>query len=301
MGAINPSHGIWSLKQRDKMLHLRPILHAKRWFRRKAILDKAIADQTMLVPAEIDRIIRKDDRKDMRETYKRLGVFRLSSFAPMAQIPVWLAVMESLRGVTGAEGGILTVLHRLYNPAGHDFTIPLEESMATEGGLWFPNLLISDPHLALPIILAGVMYTNVTWGWKVATKEEILAMPIGAARRASIFRALKKVFQTVAISLAPSTLAAGIPSGLLLYWISSTTFATLQTRAFAKFWPPPTIPAQCANYGVAPAALPDATTRWQLIPKTSEPAPASMSSDMGSKKPTKTVKPKRQIKRYVKS
>lgn len=286
---------IWSLKQRDKMLKLRPIINAKRWFRRKAVLDEANINKDTIVPDEVDRRIHVEINRDIKDIYKRLGVHRFAPYAPMAQLPVWLAVMESLRRMVGAEGGILSILHRLIDPAGHEFPIPIEQSMATEGGLWFTNLLEADPHLVLPFVLSGVMFTNITWGWKVATNEQIKQMLPAGRFKARFFRGLRTAFQLVALSFGPTVLVTNVPSGLLLYWISSTTFATIQTRAFAKFWLPPKVPAQCANYGVAPAVSSEGVRHFQIIPRAPSQEVVPSSPNVKEDKRTK----KRQIKRYI--
>ncbi|KAI5284638.1 hypothetical protein KEM52_002810 [Ascosphaera acerosa] len=295
---------VWSLAQRDKMLRLRPLLTAKRWFRRKLILDEANASKTVLTPAEVDHAIRRDLRADTRAIYRRMGVFRASRYATLAQLPVWLAVMEALRRMVGAEGGLLSILHRLMNPAGdvgREFLVPVADSMAAEGALWFPDLLVADPHMVLPVLLSAAMYTNITWGWKVATDEQLARMPRGAQLRARVVRGLRAALQLVALGLAPTTIASGVPSGLLLYWISSTTFATLQTRAFARFWPPPDVPAQCANFGVAPAASSDAAAAFRVLPVLPEAEEVIAAAQPASKpaKPRKTQR-QRQVKRYIK-
>lgn len=93
--------------------------------------------------------------------------------------------------------------------------VPIEPSFATEGALWFPDLLVPDPHLTLPFILSFTLLANITHvEW---TARKLGTKPTAFRRR------LGNAFKIVAIAVGPLTLS--MPSAIHVYWISSSLFA----------------------------------------------------------------------------
>ncbi|KAI4253212.1 MAG: hypothetical protein L6R42_007673 [Xanthoria sp. 1 TBL-2021] len=93
--------------------------------------------------------------------------------------------------------------------------VPIEPSFATEGALWFPDLLVPDPHLTLPFILSFTLLANITHvEW---TARKLGTKPTAFRRR------LGNAFKIVAIAVGPLTLS--MPSAIHVYWISSSVFA----------------------------------------------------------------------------
>ncbi|KAL8914265.1 MAG: hypothetical protein Q9172_007127 [Xanthocarpia lactea] len=93
--------------------------------------------------------------------------------------------------------------------------VPIEPSFATEGVLWFPDLLAPDPHLFLPFILSLTLFANIIHVEKTANK-------LGTAQTA-FRRRLGNSFKIVALAVGPMTLS--MPSAIHVYWISSSVFA----------------------------------------------------------------------------
>ncbi len=110
---------------------------------------------------------------------------------------------------------------------GKDPLIPLESSMATEGALWFHNLLLPDPHLALSFILSGSLFANIlyqerrakTLGWKPSAMQ----------------RGLGNFFKIGAFAVGPLTLS--FPSAIHLYLISGSVFGLANSVLLNRYLP----------------------------------------------------------------
>ena len=73
--------------------------------------------------------------------------------------------METLRQMTGTQDGFFRLAGRSFKGSqGLELrfvdtsVVPVEHSLATEGAMWFHNLLLPDPNLILPFVLFGVLF-----------------------------------------------------------------------------------------------------------------------------------------------
>ncbi|CAG8114961.1 unnamed protein product [Penicillium olsonii] len=155
------------------------------------------------------------------------------------QIPVFLAFMEGLRGMSGNSQGLAAWLISWggsSDPAAAAQTLSsrLEPSFATEGALWFPDLLAGDPTGTLPALLTLSILSNVMSGWKVKTFKEISDLPKIVMYKEMTFRGLRIFVQVLACQVGIMSFVNQLPTALLLYWITSTNLATLQTWILDK-------------------------------------------------------------------
>src|SRR5690606_8129487 len=186
-----------------------------------------------LGPAASTRLVDKRWKRATRRLYQRWKARPWVSYVTILQLPAWLSVMESLRWMVDGPGGLLRWIQSWGKTVDTESTtalIPVAESMSTEGALWFQNLLVADPTWILPIMLSGAVLTNIRLGWKVPSADVIADMPRKQALRQRAWKGLRTGLQLVACSLAPMMIQAEVPAGLLVYWISSTLFATAQTQ-----------------------------------------------------------------------
>ncbi|KAM5436187.1 hypothetical protein McanMca71_000062 [Microsporum canis] len=242
---------VWSLLKAQQLQKLNPLLITwSRVFQKKA-MDKSVIEGKHLSPIAVEAVWQRDLRIKKKELYKRWKIRPWASYASFLQLPVWLAMMESLRRMVGMSGGLLSIIQSwIESKVDGAPIIQIEPSMAMEGALWFPDLLAADPTHALPIILAATMFTNVTWGWKVKSAAEISMMRRGEAIRERALKLLKRILQGLSIWLAPVMISSGAPAGLLIYWISSSTFATAQTQIVRRFMRTKAPPAPCREKSV---------------------------------------------------
>lgn len=173
------------------------------------------------------------------------------------QLPIWLLMVETLRGMAGTRKGLLglmlpTGLAKSVNEldtapelaaAGMpeagvvgseligeksvvEAVVPVEPSLATEGMLWFPDLMAADPMLLLPFMLSATLFLNIYSGQQRGIPG--VAMTKGRIR---IMRALG----VVALAAGPLTLQ--MPTAMLLYWVSSGVLAYGQNLLIDYYMP----------------------------------------------------------------
>ena len=138
-----------------------------------------------------------------------------------AQIPIFFTMAEVIRQMCGARDGLLSMgLQSLGMKSGtesiHGVIISdpspwFQPSLASEGALWFPDLLSPDPFL--PFVVSGLMFTNI---W--LSKNGMSADPEKVPR---FSRMLRGTLMGVSLLIGP--LCQDLPAALMLYWASSTT------------------------------------------------------------------------------
>lgn len=164
--------------------------------------------------------------------------------------------MESLRGMCGNTNGLVPWLLSLIEPAKdtageavQSLHLTVEPSLANEGALWFPDLLAGDPTGALPVLLTASILLNVNMGWKSASRLEISEMPKLQMYQTIFFSGLRVFIQVLAVNVGFSGWFYEMPTALMIYWITSTNVATLQTWLLEKYmFSRPPIPAYKAQY-----------------------------------------------------
>ncbi|RAL09506.1 putative mitochondrial export translocase Oxa2 [Aspergillus homomorphus CBS 101889] len=179
------------------------------------------------IAADVDR-----ERRAMR---RRLGIVRYWQALPFLQLPIWLSFMETIRMMAGRDTGpiqwVLSLAGVELDPASR---VPVEPALATEGALWFPDLLAGDPTGALPALLAASILLNIHRGWKATPLSEMAELPVPALAKKLSIRGLRFFVQLLALNVGLASYAAEIPVALLLYWISSSSVATLQNWALDR-------------------------------------------------------------------
>ncbi|KAI1913888.1 hypothetical protein LOZ53_002542 [Ophidiomyces ophidiicola] len=173
-------------------------------------------------------------RLKAKELHKRWKIRPWIQRIPLIQFPVWLAMMESIRRMVGMSGGLLSIVQGWVETFPEAPQIAVQQSMSSEGALWFSDLLATDPYGILPALLSAVVFTNISIGWKSASAEEISNMRFRKQRiKARALGIFKRTLQMSALLLWPVMTFQEVPAGMLIYWISSTIFATIQTKSFS--------------------------------------------------------------------
>ena len=165
-----------------------------------------------------------------KELYKRWGCSAWMAWIPAGQLPVFLVAVETIRRMCGTRQGLLGMIFSTSTPEAAESTalstsasiIGIEPTFATEGALWFPNLLLPDPELYLPWMLGAVMMGNIA-PWKVNSSTEPWR------------RRLTRGMGMVALCLP--ILALKMPAAILVYWISSSGCSLLQNVILNKVMP----------------------------------------------------------------
>lgn len=159
---------------------------------------------------------------------------------PFVQLPVFLIVIETIRKMAGREEGLAGMfwarMGGLFSSSESEAaspvieevvkTVQIESSFATEGALWFPDLLVQDPQMVLPFALSAAIFLNIYGRLPSATT---LAVESKWQKR------FKRTLGTLALAIGPLTIH--VPSAMLVYWISSSLLAYLQAVAL-ELWSP---------------------------------------------------------------
>ncbi|KAI9805493.1 MAG: hypothetical protein M1825_000744 [Sarcosagium campestre] len=229
----------YSRRVGQRQLALQPLVLAWQQQIRRSVLIQSAS----LGPVECEKRVSKDLRAKTKELYKTWACRRWRNFLPIAQFPVFLIVIETLRGMSGIRQGLLGLvmnsLRSIFSQGPEAFfgkvlkleaplpvtqaVIPLEESLALEGALWFPDLLVADPQLILPFILSATVFSNIA----LANKKH------GVQSRLQIW--ITRIMKASALAIGPLTLQ--LPSAMLVYWISSSLWALLHNVLLDRFLP----------------------------------------------------------------
>ena len=229
-----------------KRLKLLPLGYALRHAIRKDVIRKHGAEG----PRTCDAIVRKTLARKGRGLRKEFGVQYWKSFLGWVQVPVWLTMIEALRRMCGTREGLLGLAQRGFGSVtekgmgvdntiegdavedveavekGTDmaealpqavYNVPVEASFATEGMLWFPNLLVPDPHALLSVFLTASIWANVAY--LQHKNQRVNAEPSKWRER------FTRTLYVVGAGAGAATVQ--LPSAMLVYWVSSSASALL--------------------------------------------------------------------------
>ena len=166
----------------------------------------------------------------------------LAGLRPMLQFPIFYTFAEIIRRMAGAPSSLLGLIfqHMPDSTEGLDgsesmfgsvttHNAYLEPTMASEGILWFKNLAVADPTHNLSFIVSATTFGYVWW----STHDS----------RSPRLNVLRVILLSGAVLIAPLTL--NLPSAVLLFWLSSTTGAILQTILLNQLYPLPNAITKC--------------------------------------------------------
>ncbi|KAJ5172212.1 hypothetical protein N7492_004805 [Penicillium capsulatum] len=194
-------------------------------------------------PTENPKVVAmKDSKVSQKRLRLRWKVATGYQLAGILQLPVWLSLVESLRAMSGTGTAVLdwvvpfmssseTYQQERLEHAQH----LLQPTMASEGAFWFPDLLAGDPSGTLPLLLAASILVNIQSGWRALPGKEIAEMNTAQMYQSSIFRALRITVQLLALNVGLSGYIYQMPASLMIYWISSSNIATLQTFLLERY------------------------------------------------------------------
>ncbi|KAF3034252.1 hypothetical protein E8E12_005798 [Didymella heteroderae] len=114
-----------------------------------------------------------------------------------------------------------------------------EPTLATEGMLWFPNLITPDPFL--PFIVSGLMFSNIYFSKNAPTSDKNWP------------NAIRRVLLGVSLLIGP--LCQNLPAGLMLYWAGSTTSVMIWNKWLDWKYPAPTDFTACKRPLQMPPAI----------------------------------------------
>ena len=232
LGVLGPLATYAHIKSNQRR-DIYPLVYA--W--QHAIRKRVLREHSAQGPAACHKIAGKQLTVKGREIRKIMGVQYWKSSLSWLQLPVFLVVIESIRKMCGTRSGLLgLMMRRPGEEASRDEILAdtdvgvnyeLKQSLASEGALWFPDLLLPDPALILPFMLSGCLFANIMFHDRRAA-----AAGIELGKWQLRFQRSMKV---VALAIGPATL--GVPSAMLVYWITSSLCA-LGQNLFLEWYLP---------------------------------------------------------------
>lgn len=248
---------IFTKVQARKDSDLSPILTAwRQHHQRRAALDSS---SKRLLPSQLTAMVTRNLKEQHKSLRQRWGVYRFWRPANFLQMPVWIAVMESIRAMSGIDRGLVPYLLSKLEPSSSSESsalhLAVEPSLATEGALWFPDLLAGDPTGILPTLLTVSILANVRAGWKAPKMKEIADLPRLEMTKHLSTIGLRTFIQALALNIGVASYWYGMPAALMVYWITSTNIATLQTFLLQKYmFPTPSLkPWRPISIGISSA------------------------------------------------
>jgi mitochondrial inner membrane protein COX18 len=228
---------------RERSIRAVPILHA--W--REILQRRTFKQYHQLGPSACHRIFLREFFKKRAEVYRRL---RASPWRPLwlqlCQFPAWLLVIDTIRRMCGTHEGLLGLAMKSVKtavaeegeasparqaaslpdmPVAGDDAVPVIQSLATEGGLWFPNLLLPDPMLLLPFMLSASVFANIF-------VQESRLHATGAERGKWSLR-FSRSMKLLALAIGPLTIQ--LPAAMHVYWLSSSLSGVFQNNILDKY------------------------------------------------------------------
>ncbi|KAI9658542.1 MAG: hypothetical protein M1829_006768 [Trizodia sp. TS-e1964] len=217
---ILPLH-IYARHVQHQQLALQPISQAWRFQFRRTVMREDAWEGPEAIEPRLASMARRHQMLLLRRW--RSGRWRL--FLPaMTGLPIFLVVGETVRRMAGTQSGPLMWLGRLFG--GEDAVLPrsmVEYGLATEGALWFPDLLVPDPQLVLPFVLSASLMASASMSLRRGKKEGVLQ------------RRVRRSLMTLALVAVPFTMQ--VPAAMMVYWISTVWVALGHNLLLDRFMP----------------------------------------------------------------
>jgi len=234
--------GAWARALTARYVGLHPLRQALAFQKRDEILRKG----NFRDPKQAMLMVKQEVRHEVEKLDKRWKVTLAGQISwTFAQIPIFFTMAETIRQKCGAEDGLLamgfsairigdravgsdtTTLGHVPFTTGDASTLSsnFEPSLANEGMLWFPDLLLPDPTGLLPFVVSGLMFANI-----YTTKNTV--------QNDASWPAMLRYF-LLGISLLVGPLCQHMPAALMLYWASSTSSVVLWNVWLDWWYPAP--------------------------------------------------------------
>ncbi|CAN3376941.1 hypothetical protein DIURU_001715 [Diutina rugosa] len=154
----------------------------------------------------------KEVRKRQKKLFKDNGVPIWKNFIlPTFQVPLWIAMSLTMRDLSGWSTWFSAV------------NKPLDQSLYSEGALWFQDLAVSDPYHVFPILIGITALGNIEWLFKT------LQLSRNSQRqkmRITLADAMGNISRLAVVFLMAISYHA--PVALCLYWLSSQVYSLIQ-------------------------------------------------------------------------
>ncbi len=255
---------------------LSPLLRA--WYAKHAIA----VGQDQAPTEELKKRTEKLFKGTTKRLFREWGVQRWKDFSFLAILPLWLTGIEAMRRLCGGNRGLLGTLlqgpqtqdttassvevaeaptavlsqgmtsqaasptdamHLDQGSVSQLVVHGADPTLASEGCLWFPDLMVPDPLHILPLMLSGVLLWRLLPTSKAGFEVLIGSKPPPSNTPVQTFgRPLHRALMIMAILIGPATM--NLPAAMHLYWISSATITQVQSELVNWYMKLPKSPEQ---------------------------------------------------------
>ncbi|KAF2035491.1 hypothetical protein EK21DRAFT_96724 [Setomelanomma holmii] len=247
-GLLVTTAGAWARSLTARYVGLQPLRQALAYQKRDEILRRG----NFRDPKQVAVMLKKEVKEQVAQLDGRWNVTIRGQISwTFAQIPIFFAMAETIRQKCGARDGLLGLVFSAFKKedagtVGDVLHVTsskwFDPSLASEGMLWFQDLLLPDPTGALPFIVSGLMFTNI-----YMTKNTVQS----DARWPDLFR---RTLLGLALLIGPLT--QNLPAALLLYWGASTSSVMLWNVWLDWKYPAPMGYTACKRPLQMPPVLP---------------------------------------------
>lgn len=214
---------VYTRIQARRELNLVPLLHA--WG--KYYKDEARQYNN---PFQATSYVLGGMKKRKKELYQIWHISGWYRYTAVLALPFWLLMMDSLRGMCGMTYILSSII-----PQADAASATKEPSLATEGAFWFPDLLAGDPTGTLPAMLAASILFNIRTGWAVSPVNRLADLPNLQMYLGMFSWGMRIFLQLFAINVGYACYVQDMPTALLIYWITSSTVASVYAFLLNKF------------------------------------------------------------------
>ena len=192
-------------------------------------------------PATIRRMVQATIKRRMRYLKRRWNCTALYTVGlPLMQLPIFIAIQEAMRRLTGSHSSLLGLAVKSVSPEQAD-TLDASQTMTgltstaadqvieelkTGGCLWFTDLTAADPYAALSIATSAVMFFHI---WRTLRRDAGQNIRTTGLTRLTRFN--------IIMAAAIGFITHLMPSGMMLYWFSSSVITTITGIAMDRVFP----------------------------------------------------------------
>lgn len=208
-----------SLREVKKQADLNPLIYTWRNKFRQDVAEEQKQQRVKISPDVANQKVRAQMEPQMKKIFNKYQVRPYFRYVPSLQVLAWLPFMDSLRCMSGQKSLFLNSTE-----ADHYKELGFESG----GILWFDNLLAYD--LTLTLLTALVSWLRL--GGIDTIKNTLYANQPGyePTRQTTRSPALRRVRLLYPFCIPVVALVAQLPSALMLFWVSGTTFSIPATH-----------------------------------------------------------------------
>lgn len=177
-----------------------------------------------------ERRVQKVFAAHCHQLWKEKGIQHWKMGISFARYSIWFIIMDCLRRMTGIHEDFPSLVWQSFtgrqglDQTLDDSVVHVEPTLAMEGAMWFPNLILPDPSLVLPFVLSASIFACNYSGFGVMRAIYLMENSAEGFLRVTRFNVrMYRLRNILTLMIGPATLQ--FPSALLVFWISHSLSA----------------------------------------------------------------------------